>query len=192
MGPSGNGWNSMSENPDAPVEEKTEIKCPACNSKLFYIQMITDIAFERKVLVQSYFCKKCLFKKNDVIPMESGRPLRLSVLVRNRDDLRITVYRSPSAKIVIPEIGAEIEPGEMSTGNITTIEGILDDIAGRMEIVLRDTEKTPEEMERAEESIENIRNVNILPFTLTIEDETGKSRIQSSRTSVETIDTGMT
>ena len=181
----------MPENPDAPVEEETNIKCPVCKSNLFYIQMITDIAYERRVLVHSYFCKKCLYKKNDVLPLESRKPIRLSITVRNKDDLRTTVYRSPFAKIIIPEIGAEVEPGEMSTGKITTIEGILDDFSERMDIVLRDEDITEHERETARNSIESIRNATIIPFTLVLEDESGKSRIQSSRTAIETIDTGL-
>ena len=41
------------------------------------------------------------------------------------DDLRVVVYRSPQARVVIPEIGAEIEPGEISDGEVTTVEGVV-------------------------------------------------------------------
>ena len=37
-------------------------------------------------------------------PLESGKPIRLSITVRNKDDLRTTVYRSPFAKIIIPDM----------------------------------------------------------------------------------------
>ncbi len=79
----------------------------------------------------------------------------------------------------------------MSTGKITTIEGILDDLSERMDIILRDEDITEHERETARNTIESIRNVTIIPFTLVLEDESGKSRIQSSRTAIETIDTGL-
>jgi zinc finger protein len=178
----------MSDDYDIPVEEETNVKCPVCGSNLFYIQMLTDIAYERRVLVQSYFCKKCLFKKNDVVQLDRNKPIRISYPVRNRDDIRTTLYRSPDARVVIPEIGAEIDPGDISSGEITTVEGILTQISEKMDIILRDFEGTQIERKEAEETLRRIREMDILPFTLVLEDESGMSRIQSSRAVIENIE----
>ena len=178
----------MSDDYEIPVEEETNVKCPVCGANLFFIQMLTDIAFERRILLQSYFCKKCLFKKNDVVQMDRDKPIRISLAVRNRDDIRITLYRSPDARVVIPEIGAEIEPGDISSGEITTVEGILTRIWERMDTVLRDFEGTDLERREAEETLNRIKDMKILPFTLILEDESGMSRIQSSRAIIENIE----
>ena len=39
---------------------------------------------------------------------------------------------SSITRVVIPEIGAEIEPGEISDGEVTTVEGVVTRIWERM------------------------------------------------------------
>ncbi len=180
----------MTEDYEGPREELTDVKCPLCGEKLYFIQMMTEIAYEKQILIQTYFCKKCLFKKNNVTQIDRGEPLRESILVRGQDDLRIVVYRSPEARILIPEMGAEVEPGDISNGEVTTVEGVVTRIWERMGSVLYDFEGTEEEERSAREKLEKIRNWNFFPFTLVLEDESGMSRIQSSRAIIEKIDMG--
>lgn len=180
----------MTEDFEAPKEELTEVHCPNCSHKLYFIEIMTSIAFEKQILIQTYFCKNCLFKKNEVTQIERGEPVRESILIRNMDDLRVVVYRSPEARILIPEIGAEVDPGEISNGEVTTVEGIVTRIWERMYSALFDFEGTPEQEISAKKKMESIRKWEIFPFTLIIEDVSGLSRIQNSRTSIEKIDVG--
>lgn len=173
---------------DIPQEELTEVLCPVCNEKLYYIQMMTDIAFERQILIQTYFCKKCLYKKNQVVQMNRGEPLRESLLIRNMDDLRTIIYRSPETRIYIPEIDAEISPGETSSGEVTTVEGVITRTWERMFSAMEGFDGTEEEYERAKRKMESIISWNFFPFTLIMEDPSGTSRIQSSRAIIEKID----
>ncbi len=173
---------------EAPREELTQVKCPNCEEYLYYIQHMTDIAFEKNILIQTYFCKKCLYKKNEITQMEKGEPVRESILVRNMDDLRTVIYRSPEARIIVPEIDAEISPGEISTGEVTTIEGILSRTLERMYSAMVDFEGTKKEEKKAKGKMERIARWEIFPFTLIIEDTMGMSRIQSSRAVIEKID----
>ena len=180
----------MTEDFEPPKEELTEVKCPVCGERLYFIQMMTNIAYEKQILIQTYFCKKCLFKKNEVTQIESGEPVRESLLIRNMDDLRVVVYRSPQARVVIPEIGAEIEPGEISDGEVTTVEGVVTRIWERMYSALLDFEGTENEEKAARKKMDMIEKWQIFPFTLVMEDESGMSRIQSSRATIEKIDVG--
>jgi zinc finger protein len=182
----------MTEDYEIPAEEITEVQCPNCDEKLYYIQMMTNIAFEKQILIQTYFCKKCLFKKNEVIQIDRGEPVREIITVRNGDDLRTVVYRSPEARILIPEIEAEIEPGEISSGEVTTIEGIITRLCERMDSALFDFEGTKEEEKEANVKMDAIKSMKIFPFTLIVEDESGMSRIQSSRATIEKIDKNAT
>jgi ZPR1-related zinc finger protein len=173
---------------DIPQEELTEVLCPICNEKMYYIQMMTDIAFERQILIQTYFCKKCLYKKNEIVTMNRGEPIRARLLIRNMDDLRTVVYRSPEARIFIPEIDAEISPGETSTGEVTTVEGIITRTWERMFSAMEEFEGTEEEFEKATRKMETIIKWRFFPFTFMLEDPSGMSRIQSSRAAIEKID----
>ena len=110
---------------EAPREFQTETSCPSCGQKLYFIFYRTRVSYEEAVEIETFFCKKCLYKSSQIRPLESDSPKKLVLEVRNHDDLRTILYRSPEAKIEIPELEAEIDPGEISTGEITTIEGVL-------------------------------------------------------------------
>ncbi|EQD56237.1 C4-type Zn finger protein, partial [mine drainage metagenome] len=60
-----------SENKDngenLPVEIETNMECPVCSSKLTLVYYTTEISFERTIYLQSYFCKKCFYKKSEVM-----------------------------------------------------------------------------------------------------------------------------
>ena len=100
--------------------------------------------------------------------------------VRNHDDLRTVLYRSPEARISIPELEADIEPGEISTGEITTIEGILSQILDKLQL-LDEEDASPEDLRAIREKIYGIIQGSGETFTFVIDDPMGKSRINSGR-----------
>ncbi|MGP6220130.1 ZPR1 zinc finger domain-containing protein [Caldiplasma sukawensis] len=163
-------------------EEQNDVKCPVCNSNLFYTQIITDIAFERRILIQTYYCKKCLFKRNSVIPLDSGKAVRIRYEVSRAEDLRTIVYRSPDARITIPEINGEIEPGTISDGEVTTVEGVITRLSENMLIAIDENDETAKEKMKF---LKDFSEGKRIPFTLIIEDESGLSTVRSPRAITE-------
>ncbi|GGM66343.1 hypothetical protein GCM10007108_00700 [Thermogymnomonas acidicola] len=166
----------MNPDDELPADEETEIECPQCRTHLHFIRYTTRIAFEGEITIQTYYCPSCQYRHTDTIRKVDSRPKRTWISVRSSDDLRIIVYRSPEGKITIPEMGAEIEPGIASTGEITTIEGIMARIREHMWIAFRDYGES-----QAERDLDDILAGRVKPFTLVIDDPTGKSTIRSSR-----------
>lgn len=169
------------ENYREPVESPTDVECPACGSNLFIILYETDIPLEGHILIQTYNCHRCLYKKSSVFPSEPGRHVRLSLKVGGKGVLNTLVYRSPNAFVYIPEIGAEISPGERSTGYVTTVEGILRRLLEYIEMMPYDNE---DEFLKVKRTIEDAAEGKY-QFTIVIDDETGKSSISSDMASRE-------
>lgn len=165
---------------EPPREFETETTCPSCGAKLFFIFYRTRISYEEAVEIETFFCKKCLYKSSQIKPIDQDSPRRLVLGIRNRDDLRVILYRSPQARIEIPELQADITPGEISTGEITTVEGILTKLLEKLDLF--DGEDTDiDKLEALRMRIRNILNGSDEQLTLVMDDPTGKSRINSSR-----------
>lgn len=165
---------------DSPTEFQTEMECPSCGEKLFFIFYRTKINYEEAVEIETFFCKSCLYKSSQIKPLEEDTPKKLVLEVRNHADLRIILYRSPYATIQIPELDAEINPGEKSTGEITTIEGVITRLQEKIDI-FDEEDADPSEITRLKNRINGILEGGSEAFTLVIDDPTGKSRINSSR-----------
>ncbi len=165
---------------EAPREFQTETSCPSCGQKLYFIFYRTRVSYEEAVEIETFFCKKCLYKSSQIRPLESDSPKKLVLEVRNHDDLRTILYRSPEAKIEIPELEAEIDPGEISTGEITTIEGVLTRLLEKLDLFDQD-DVDPEKLNEVKSHIKSIIKGNGEKFTFVMDDPLGKSRINSSR-----------
>lgn len=170
----------MDEDENIPQEFQTNIKCPTCGEDMFLIYYSTEIAFEEGINIETYYCKKCLYKQSSVSPRERGDPVHTSLKINRPDDLKVVVYRSPEAIIQIPEIEAEILPGNAAHGEITTVEGILYRMKEKIEIMEQDPEDS-RIAQKVKESLEIILNGGKPDITVVIEDPSGKSRINSSR-----------
>ncbi|MCL6090868.1 MAG: ZPR1 zinc finger domain-containing protein [Candidatus Thermoplasmatota archaeon] len=163
-----------------PKEFDTESICPSCGKKLTFIFHRTKISYEEAIEIESYFCKSCLYKSNEIRSLEREEPKKLVFGIRNSGDIRTILYRSPEARIEIPELNVDIEPGEISTGEITTVEGVLQGILEKIDL-FDEEDADVEVLRNLKERIQGIINGNGENFTLVIDDPRGKSRINSSR-----------
>ena len=82
--------------------------------------------------------------------------------------------------MIIPEFGAEIEPGLESFGEITTVEAVLEKFLDKIDFMGKD-EKNSEIFDEIREKILKNLKGDTEPFTVIIEDPSGKSRINSSK-----------
>ncbi len=162
---------------EPPVEIETTVECPVCSKPLYLIIYSTEIPMEGRIAIQTYTCHNCLYKNASVLYDTDGKPHKITFHITEPDDLNVLVYRSPSAFLEIPEINAEISPGEESTGELTTVEGILLTISEKLGLMFdQKTEEYYTIKGRIDASLQSK-----VPITLVIRDGTGKSVIQSSK-----------
>ena len=162
-------------------EIKTDTLCPNCGDCLYYIEYTTEIAYEGKITIHTYHCKSCYYKNVTVDRHDKENPKIIKLKVTNKNDLKTIVYRSPDAYVRIPEIDAEIAPGIASNGYITTVEGIIVSIKDKLSLM-----GTGEEINYLRQRIDGILSRAEEKVTIVIDDDTGKSKINSSK--VEIID----
>ena len=162
---------------EVPPEIETTLKCPACSSNLYSITYNTDIPIEGKITIQTYVCHKCLYKHNSIFYENRENPKKITMKISEPHDLNVLVYRSPNAVLTIPEIKAEIAPGEESTGELTTVEGILMTISEKLDLMF-DAES--QEFKRIRQTLDYAIDSK-REITLIIEDWTGKSKIESDK-----------
>jgi len=107
------------------LNERVE-KCPYCGKEaLHVIEALHEIPHFGPILLVTLKCSNCGYKHTSVSHVEQHAPLRIKIYVNSLEDLNIKIIRSPTATIRIPELGITIEPGPISQGEITTIEGYL-------------------------------------------------------------------
>lgn len=169
---------------DAPPEIETSLRCPACDSLLYLTYQSVDVPYEGIMNINTYYCKKCYYKNTSIESQESVNRKRITFKLERPEDLLVMVYRSPRGTIIIPEIGAEVYPGDHSNGEITTVEGIIASIRDMVESFM----ESGEDRFRAEESkhildlvMDDVRE----NATIIIDDPSGKSVIDSPRAVTE-------
>ena len=109
--------------------------------------------------------------------------------ISNPEDLYIKIIRSHSAKIILPEIGIEINPGAAAEMFINNVEGLIHKVLEVVEMAKRFNER--------EGNKEGVRNAEIIinylkevldgkkKLTIIVEDEFGNSAILSDKARVE-------
>ncbi len=175
--------------PKLPVEIETTVECPTCSEKLFLVYYTTEISYERSIYIQSYVCHKCLYKESEVFQLESGEPMRVTMGVDLPEDHGALLYRSPTTTVLIPEISAEIYPGENSNGGIISIEGLLGDIEDRFKTMILDFDGDRENMDKILRFFDAVNKGEHLVFTLILEDKSGKCRVNSPKALIDRLDT---
>jgi zinc finger protein len=97
------------------------------------------------------------------------------------EDLMVRVVRSASAKVQIPELGVEIDPGPACEGFVSNVEGVIERIDDVVSGVLTWAEGEERENALALQERIGLAREGSIPFTLTIEDQSGNSAIVSPK-----------
>jgi len=174
---------------DAPVIEgerlrkvaEDVVRCPICGKKSMTIKIfLYDMPFFGKVVLESGKCSKCGFKWSDVGLLETTKPKRIIVKVKKPKDLNALVIKAAPATVRIPELGIEIFPGPAAPGYITTVEGVLQRVIDHAPSeCLNESNPCYKKIEAIKEAMDG----NI-PFTLIIEDPSGRSAVKGEGTEV--------
>lgn len=166
------------------VEKKEEdffFKCPSCKKGVVKIsKSIYDLPDEDKMLILKFECDKCNFHNNDIIPLTTRIDPGIMVLkVSSEEDLRSKIYRSPTAKLEIPELELIVEPGPNADFYFTNIEGVLFKFENAVSIYRKNLENNDSQIEEIEDILKNLQKARKgqFPFTLKITDPEGGSYI---------------
>jgi zinc finger protein len=121
-------------------------------------------------------CQSCGVKFSDFYIVEDQAPRRFTFRVKNPQQLKARVIRSPTGSVSIPEFKFLMEPGTISKGFITNVEGILYQVESTLETLKKWNKAKLNEIQAIESNLKSAFSANF-SFTLIIEDPTGKSGI---------------
>ncbi len=155
-------------------------RCPYCEREIQYLYQTENIPYFSDILIVSARCE-CGYRHADTMVLAGGEPARWEIRVEAPEDLMVRVVRSASARVEIPELGVEIDPGPACEGFVSNVEGVIDRIDDVVSGVL-----TWAEGEERENALVFRRRIELaregsLPFTLSIEDPSGNSAIVSEK-----------
>jgi zinc finger protein len=162
------------------VQNVVQGRCPYCEREIQYLYQTENIPYFSDILIVSARCE-CGYRHADTMVLAGGEPARWEIRVEAPEDLMVRVVRSASARVEIPELGVEIDPGPACEGFVSNVEGVIDRIDDVVSGVL--TWAEGEERENAlvlRRRIELAREGSLL-FTLSIEDPSGNSAIVSEK-----------
>jgi len=159
--------------------------CPACGQKtLTLLEKEIDIPYFQKSYFFSMTCSNedCLYHMSDVELEKSNGPVKLEFEISSEEDMSVRVVKSAAATVKIPRI-TTIEPGSVSTGYITNVEGILQRVKRIVEKTKEDSDDKSIE-KKCKTMIKKIQDViwGRESIKLIIEDPTGNSAIISEKT----------
>lgn len=157
-----------------------EITCPICKTKFIVSEYLYKAPYVGKIIISSGVCPKCNFKWCDVQLAESKGPCKIIYHVKKPDDLNALIIRASTATIRIPEVGAEIIPGYVAQGYITTIEGLVMDILEKTRFLCSDPNTSQKVCQEKIRFLEKAVNGEI-SFTIEIIDPMGVSGIISDK-----------
>ncbi len=162
--------------------------CPSCNRKSLRINnSIISIPYFGEVLDFTILCSNCGYRRADIMPIEVKEPSRYSLNVESACDVSIRIVKSSTCTIRIPELGVTVEPGPLSEGYVSNIEGLLSRISKVISMGMKmgeDEEKRNgnELINRINKLIEGQETVCII-----LEDPLGYSAIASDKARKESL-----
>ena len=164
------------------MDELKNQPCPMCmQNKLTLIEDETEVPYFGKLLLFSMTCSNCKYHKADVETPEKRDPVKYTFEVDGEEDLKVRVVKSSEATIKIPHI-MTIEPGPVSIGFVTNIEGIINRVKRMIE-----STKESEDDKNAKKKMKNMlkKLQKVLwgneKLKIIIEDPSGNSAIISDK-----------
>jgi len=168
----------MGSNERSVEEEIREefVDCPVCGSTgtLRIAYRALSVPHEGDAILLSLKCSACGYRATDLIFLKEEEEKLLRKEVRSPEDLNYLVYLTPGATVRVPELGLELELKETDKGFVTTIEGLVDRFRESAEFLCQSAEEG--ECSSVLKAIERALQGEI-PFTLFVEDPSGRSRI---------------
>ncbi|CAL5364138.1 unnamed protein product [Camellia sinensis] len=100
--------------------------CGTCAAKCETRMFVTNIPYFREVIVMASSCDACGYRNSELKPgghiPEKGK--KITVLVKNINDLSRDVIKSDTASVEVPELDLVLTSGTLG-GVMTTVEGLI-------------------------------------------------------------------
>lgn len=176
----------------APKEKDSEVEviqgeiCPFCHEKKLVLrEAVREVPFFGNCHLFSMDCDGCGYHKADVEPEEKRNPSKYSFDITSEEDMKVRVVKSADATIKVPHVGS-IEPGELSNGYVTNIEGILNRLKKQIEVIKDNAEEEEDVRKKAKNLLKKLTRImwGQEPVKLVLEDPSGNSAIISEKTVV--------
>ncbi|KAJ9172934.1 hypothetical protein P3X46_016121 [Hevea brasiliensis] len=110
--------------------------CGACASRCETRMFVTKIPYFQEVIVMASTCDACGYRNSELKPggpiPEKGK--RITLHVKNINDLSRDVIKSDTASVKVPELELELASGTLG-GVVTTVEGLITKISESLERV---------------------------------------------------------
>ncbi len=153
------------------------IDCPECSNKATFYETTHNVPNFGKIVITTIVCSHCSFRYTDVLNVESSKKAKkFKAIIEKPEDLNIKVIRSSSSTIKIEELGLEVNPGSISEGYYSNIEGILERFENAINAIETNDKKTLNEINKRLEQIKKAKNSKI-KFTVILEDPYGNSAL---------------
>ncbi|KAF5747989.1 zinc finger protein ZPR1-like [Tripterygium wilfordii] len=108
----------------------------ACGARCETRMFVTNIPYFQEVIVMASTCDACGYRNSELKPggpiPEKGK--RITLCVKNVNDLSRDVIKSDTASVEIPELDLELASGTLG-GVVTTVEGLITKISESLERV---------------------------------------------------------
>ena len=167
------------------MEQELKGTCPACGEEVDWTYKTEDIPYFSDILIITCSCPWCGYRFSDVQNISTNEPVRYVYCACSEDDLSTRVVRSSAAKITIPELGVEIDPGPACEGFVSNIEGVIIRVDKILDGIMIDGDDEQRKKAIAlKEKIAGILNGKD-KITLIIEDPQGNSLIDSEKAQKE-------
>ncbi|KAB2008927.1 hypothetical protein ERO13_D10G121400v2 [Gossypium hirsutum] len=110
--------------------------CGACAARSETRMFVTRIPYFQEVIVMASTCDACGYRNSELKPggaiPDKGKRITLSV--KNINDLSRDVIKSDTASVKVPELDLELASGTLG-GVVTTVEGLITKISESLERV---------------------------------------------------------
>ncbi|GMJ08514.1 hypothetical protein like AT5G37340 [Hibiscus trionum] len=110
--------------------------CGACAAMCETRMFVTRIPYFQEVIVMASTCDACGYRNSELKPggpiPEKGK--RITLCVKNINDLSRDVIKSDTASVKVPELELELTSGTLG-GIVTTVEGLITKISESLERV---------------------------------------------------------
>lgn len=162
------------------------MECPHCKNQINLVTTTYDIPYFGKVLQSTFSCT-CGYKFIDIFPFEEKEPSRYCVII-SESELASRVVKSSTCTVIIPELGIRVDPGPVSQGRITNVEGILRWVKDAIQTAIHWGDKT--QKQNGKEILKELRQVfeGSQKITLILEDPRGFSCVISEKAEKEPLD----
>nr|XP_043606472.1 zinc finger protein ZPR1 homolog [Erigeron canadensis] len=110
--------------------------CGACAVRCETRMFVTNIPYFQEVIVMASSCDACGYRNSELKAggAISAKGKKVTLLVKNVEDLSRDVIKSDTASVKIPDIDLELAGGTLG-GQVTTVEGLITKISESLERV---------------------------------------------------------